>query len=601
MKTKRFFPIVVFVVLFTFGVFYLQPKPEGFSYNWPLSKRLTYSMSYHSSGDSYGSDVGSVYAVIGDQSVSVDIQGELVLDVVSREGEAVWMKGLITPDTFIAIYNNEQGEKEFPKKDLEFYLTWDQKMGVTNIYTEQVGEKTYEHIIRDVLSLVNLQTASATEYEWEKSNNMLTGTELVGYKYISPFWNIIGKRQLEKTYIDAKSPKHVSGSVDYQFGQGNVIVSISGGKQEVFKTGQAILSKSNNEIDLRLISISDIDTSVDIKSVVEEKVKSRLWGMDDLTGKMNRERLARRANKSTLFGRKYDDLKRQLENPDQGNVAIQGNLVNSMAAYMSLYPMSAFDFMRDLNTYDIDDDQFGMISAAMGQTGTPEAQQAMIRYMKAEGESLEFKQVMVNVAFVEKPTQEAEEYMRSLHKNSEDKDIRNKAAFSLGIMASSLSEDAEGRADAIENELASLLQSSTSHAEKVIYIRAIANTADIDMVRVLEPYLKEGEGLTTEVLKALRDMESEESRDILLSYARSADRDFRYVAYQSLVKFEPVSVLLDQYEKALSEEKESHIAEAIVYNLNEFKDSNSRANDIVLAYAEVCPTDRLCKLARKES
>ena len=144
-----------------------------------------------------------------------------------------------------------------------------------------------------------------------------------------------------------------------------------------------------------------------------------------------------------------------------------------------LHPDECARVARLLAPLDPKGSSFQVLLAALGATGSKEAQAALVAQLRAPATSGEVKKhVIAALGMVTFPDEDAEAALRSIRDESTTKELAGTAALSLGIMAKSLRERSPKRANAIVDEaLAGALADERDESRLLLDLSILGNTA----------------------------------------------------------------------------------------------------------------------------
>jgi hypothetical protein len=155
------------------------------------------------------------------------------------------------------------------------------------------------------------------------------------------------------------------------------------------------------------------------------------------------------------------------------------DLFLKLHALTYLHPEDCAHVARLLAPLDPNGSSFQVLLAALGATGSKEAQAALVVLLRAPATSGEVKKhVIATLGMLVFPGEDAEAALRSVRDESATKELASTAALSLGIMAKSLASRAPKRANAIvDDALARALADENDEPRLLLDLSVLGNTA----------------------------------------------------------------------------------------------------------------------------
>ena len=155
------------------------------------------------------------------------------------------------------------------------------------------------------------------------------------------------------------------------------------------------------------------------------------------------------------------------------------DLFLKLHALTYLHPDECAHVARLLAPLDPKGSSFQVLLAALGATGSKEAQAALVAQLRAPATSGEAKKhVIAALGMIAFPDEVAEAALRSIRDESTTKELAATAALSLGIMAKSLADRSPKRANAIVDEaLGGALADEKDESRLLLDLSILGNTA----------------------------------------------------------------------------------------------------------------------------
>ena len=324
-----------------------------FSYSWPEDKVTNYEFRYESQGNSYGSSIGLVHSIVQDQQVNAELVGNLAIEKVEDKGDFSLLKVTINKYVYKYQYVKDRKVTEVPYVDLSFYVDWNEKTGFEDIYFPRETLNEHEHVLKDLLSLLELQLPKAHSLAWEAKHDSVVGKEIIAYQY-SPFIRTFFKSgELTKSYIHQSDEIKNSGAVTFEVNGEKLIESVSGSKAETYLLGDKVVSENKKTLQLRFESFTGKKNVLTI-----EKIEgSRNFKVRNLDGEHTKERLGKMADMEIVSGRSYKQIISSLIDMNTLEIKDQANMFQSLSSYMRVYPNSVGKVMDLLKQYSKGDFQ----------------------------------------------------------------------------------------------------------------------------------------------------------------------------------------------------------------------------------------------------
>lgn len=559
----------------------------GLTYHWPVGQKLTYKINFNSKGASYGSKLKSVLSMVGDHKINVKLKGELHIhnQGVYKDGYLLFVT--LSPSEFIYEYFYSGSKQITPPKELKFYVQWNEKNGFSNIFIEESPVREYEHLIRDLLNVIQFKVPSDTVLSWSTIHEVISVKENVAYDYSPRFLFGLWGGCLAKKFETKNNKLKTEGVINICFDKSNVIFSIKGSKSEKYLSTNEIISDATKHISLDLLSISH---TKEIKKIDLSNYQTR-----NIEGTYIKQRMAKKSDKQVVEGRTLERIMEPLNIRKSIEISDQANVFAQIAAFLRLYPEKTLEVEAMWQQYEATDFQFSLISTALRSSGTAESRAALQRYVDANEIGPGKSQVLLNLAMMSPETGTVQNYWK-MYEEAETVNEAAHALMGLGIMASK-SEDGSELKKGIIDRIASEYKRAESLEEKRNFIKTMANTRDDTFTKVLVDTIEKEEPLKLSVIESFKEIKNSTSKNILLNFAQSKDAQVRYSSYKSLATHEIDSQVLKQYEHAIYNEEKRHIVEVVLVNMKKQK-NNKEVKSIARDYIGKCPTEKLCKLAR---
>lgn len=579
--------LLVLVLIITGLITANQYFNNGFNYHWPLNKELTYSIDYKSEGESYGSKLASALSVVGDQKVIIALTGQLKVRNQGVYQDGYLLSMTLMPDTFVYEYSYSGNKQSTPSAELNFFVQWNEQNGFSDIYIEDTPVREYEHLIKDILNIIQLKVPSNKLITWKSIHETIFAKENVSYHYSTSFFSGFMEGCLSKEYDLTNTRLLVSGVVETCFDNQNIVKGISGFKKEQYVDAGKIVSDNSKHISLKLLSEINLEevVSVDLTNFLTRNVQ----------GTYAKKRLEKKQDEQIVAGRTLEKIMQPLQLEKAIEISDQANIFSRIAAYLRLYPEKTADIGAIWQQYEVTDFQFSLISTALRSSDTPESRAVLQQYVDVQKVGPAKSQVLLNLAMMT-PESDTIKKFWGMYDEAESVNEAAHALMGLGIMASKAEDGSE-----LKNNITSRITTEYNHAssleEKRNLIMTMANTRDSVFTEILVTEIEENEALKLSVLKSFKDIRNETSKNVLLSFTGADNAQVRYTSYKSLATYEIDSILLNRYEKAIYNEPKRHIVEIVLVNMSKQKD-NASVKAIARDYLNECPSVDLCKLAK---
>ena len=563
---------------------------HSIKYEWPEGKKIVYKLEFISTGESFGTSIGSIYSIFENQSVNTNISGFIHIEDVKSDESL--LKISIKPAEFM--YQHEKSGEVFDikKSDIEFLIKWNMVGGFGDIFFPVGLSREYEYLAKDIISLLQIKIKDDVFLSWKSKIDTVSGSENVTYNYMPEIFNYFIGGDLSKQYITSASEKKISGIVDYTINSDQVIIDVLGNKSEEFYVDKELVSKNMKSIDLELESVSNVNDTESKVDVDDE----RQYRVANINGVYAKERLSKMSDLGVVAGRNYNEIISPMMSVNDLEIKDQANVYQSLAAYLRLYPSAVERVIKQLEGYTQQDVQFDILSTALGSVGTPQAQRLMVEYIE-NSSGREKNQVMLNLAFTNSPTSETEALYWDIFNSTNDPKEKTSSLYAIGIMTSKFDPGSERYNQSI-NELERVYGAANSRSDKRLAIKAIMNTRSSEFYDEMKSLIDQDDEYKILALTSLKHIKSDDSEAMLLKYSFSDEAEERFVAVNSLSSYPVNSEILERYNEILYTETNKRITKQVLNNMDTYK-SDPGVQVLAVSYRASCPSDELCRLTNR--
>lgn len=587
MKNKILYISPVFILMLVFIYGFVN---HSIKYEWPEGKKIVYKLEFISTGESFGTSIGSIYSIFENQSVNTNISGFIHIEDVKSDESL--LKISIKPAEFM--YQHEKSGEVFDikKSDIEFLIKWNMVGGFGDIFFPVGLSREYEYLAKDIISLLQIKIKDDVFLSWKSKIDTVSGSENVTYNYMPEIFNYFIGGDLSKQYITSASEKKISGIVDYTINSDQVIIDVLGNKSEEFYVDKELVSKNMKSIDLELESVSNVNDTESKVDVDDE----RQYRVANINGVYAKERLSKMSDLGVVAGRNYNEIISPMMSVNDLEIKDQANVYQSLAAYLRLYPSAVERVIKQLEGYTQQDVQFDILSTALGSVGTPQAQRLMVEYIE-NSSGREKNQVMLNLAFTNSPTSETEALYWDIFNSTNDPKEKTSSLYAIGIMTSKFDPGSERYNQSI-NELERVYGAANSRSDKRLAIKAIMNTRSSEFYDEMKSLIDQDDEYKILALTSLKHIKSDDSEAMLLKYSFSDEAEERFVAVNSLSSYPVNSEILERYNEILYTETNKRITKQVLNNMDTYK-SDPGVQVLAVSYRASCPSDELCRLTNR--
>jgi HEAT repeat protein len=338
------------------------------------------------------------------------------------------------------------------------------------------------NIYRDYISnsFINFTHFYSEKMSWENSVNNYSGKIAFKYSYIDDskiqrkFINI---ENFEKSYLVEETKKvnkfyaNESNSI-FELSEKNIPLSI-----DIKRIATSYLNKKKIGIEETIFSkkiIQNEGSKVAIMNINPSLFQTPEFYTTDLSAKEVEQRLK---EKTLLQNSKYSSFNEFLMKSDLKQEDHYTDYFLQLKSLFSLKSDSISEAVPFLIKNMNSNDKFNLILSALVSSGSIQAQRSLIETYPLLTDTKTKIVLLANLATVENPSLETEEFVKSQWKES-DHDIRNTAVLAMGNIGKNIQEPEAQRYNNIYHDLLSELQSAKSVFEKQVALLALGNLSD---------------------------------------------------------------------------------------------------------------------------
>jgi HEAT repeat protein len=262
--------------------------------------------------------------------------------------------------------------------------------------------------------------------------------------------------------------------------------------------------------------------------------------------------------KGAKLGELFDTLKALPAGEDRGQAA--ATMQARLRALFTLEPSAAREALARLHELSAED--AGTVIGALSAANTPEAIDALGRVALDAERPLPLRMdATAGLGTVEKPTREGIAQLEALARDP-DEGVRSTALLGLGNTARTL-DDAEGKP--LVNRLMGELAAAKTPEEKILALKALANSADPAILPLVESALADpSEQLRAAAVEALRLLPGPKADALLLGRLASDPSPAVRRSAILAASFRPLGLLVPGLGQALQREPHDSVRLALV-------------------------------------
>jgi HEAT repeat protein len=510
------------------------------------------------------------------------LKGLLTSTVVGAQGDRIHVQYLLRPSSFAFESDGHDALEAQSRANMQaslqapFYATLNRQGAVLSLHMERSVDLVSQNVLRSLVASLQVVTPPEPLERWPSQELDTTGQFAASYRRLA------GPRAFEKTrlrYLQLGTPEGLR-PID-----GGIRVTTTGGAQlvlddklwleslngqervevhpgEGFPTTVGEIQVRARQLERRtapvLIGALEanksrlVSTALSVQTVAPEPPEARL------------RRILRGGNLKGLLG----EL-RALPADEEVRGPATAELMERLRALFLLEPSSASQVPAQLRG-EKDRNTYSSLIGALSAASTPEAVRALSQVSADATLPVPVRvDAIAGLGVVEKPLQEGVEELRRLARNPEE-DIRSTATLALGNTARNLRQNDDPSADSILDLLSQALRSSADPLEQALLLKAIANTADLRALPIIETALGSGSSLVREAAVVALRLIPDPAADRLLSARMLGDTssDVRRSAVFAS-SFRPLEPLLPALEQALRTDSSEAVRAEIVRLIGE--------------------------------
>jgi HEAT repeat protein len=510
------------------------------------------------------------------------LEGQLTATVVGAQGDQIHVQYLLRPGAFAFESEGRNALEEKSRANMlaslqaPFYATFNRQGAALVIHLERSVDLMSQNLLRWVVASLQVVTPPEPLERWPSQELDPTG------QYSASYRRLAGAREFEKTrlrYLQLGTPEGlrptdpstritVTGGTNGVLDEQLWLESLRVQERVETQPGEG-LPTTVGELQVRARLLERRRAPVLVGAL--EANRSRLVSAGLAVQTMVPEppdarlrRILRGGDLQSLTG----EL-RALPQDEQVRGPATSELMERLRALFLLEPAAASQVPaqlrgeKDRNTYS---SLIGSLSAA----STPEAVRALAQ-VSADATLPEAVRVdaIAGLGVVEKPTQQGLEELRRLAESPEEV-LRSTATLALGNTARNLRQNGDPSADTVLDELSRALRATSNPLEQALLLKALANTADVRVLPIIESSLRSESSLVREAAVAALRLIPDPAADRLLIARMLEDPSIdvrRSAVFAS--SFRPLPPLLPALEQALRTDQAEAVRADVVRLIGE--------------------------------
>jgi hypothetical protein len=454
--------------------------------------------------------------------------------------------------------------------------------GGIDTFSLNESSKKYTDLLRELIVFIDVNQPDNLPREWESIEKSPNNNYPVNFEVEQPLFDDL---QLNKLYLTATDLVNYAGSNIYLFKQDELFSIEVNRKRDYFLEGK-LVSEDTSKATLLLVNK---DTTV-IAPSNSFDYKEDLFA----STKAKEQALIRKNN--VLGNQTIDDIFLEMSLVTDKSKATSS--ARKLVALLTIHPNLLPKVISLLNSVEMSDLRFGMITSTLQYLGTPEIQSALVKEIETLTDTTDYsrkEKYITALAFVDKPVTVSYSYFKDEYTSTGDVKLKTKSALALGILASRI-EDESIKRDVIKMLIFDY--SFASHAEKLTIIRSLSNAGGVESEDFLIGLThSNNQAIAVESIESLRKIDTPRAKSTLRKYLSHSNSQYRL---SSAIAFNNQTITtsdLTLFEGRLTKETSKPVVRELLNAITRYKGKKQVIKDTLAQYIKKCADYKLCQVA----